>query len=59
MQSRISLLLSLLAASGAALAHPGHGALEIHWHFDDMAWVAVGALALAGIVLLVRKALKR
>ena len=42
-----------------ALAHPGHGALEIHWHLDDLAWVALGAFALVGIILLVRKALKR
>ena len=42
-----------------ALAHPGHGALEIHWHLDDLAWVALGALALGVVVLLVRKALKR
>ena len=43
----------------AALAHPGHGALEIHWHLDDLAWVALGGAALAALVLLVRKALKR
>jgi hypothetical protein len=55
----ISLFLSLLVASGAALAHPGHGALEMHWHLDDMAWAAIGAVALLGIVLLVRKVLKR
>jgi len=55
----IPLFLPLLAASGAALAHPGHGALEIHWHPDDLVWAAVGALALAGIVLLVRRLLKR
>ena len=42
-----------------ALAHPGHGALEVHWHLDDLAWAALGALALVGIVLLVRKALTR
>ena len=59
MLRRISLFLSLLVASGAALAHPGHGALEIHWHVDDMVWVAIGALALVAIVLLVRKVLKR
>jgi len=59
MLRRISLFLSLLVASGAALAHPGHGALEIHWHLDDIAWAAIGALALVGIVLLVRKVLKR
>ena len=43
----------------AALAHPGHGALEVHWHLDDLAWVALGAIVLVGIVLLLRKALKR
>ena len=46
-------------ASGAAIAHPGHGALQIHWHLDDMLWAAIGGLALVGIVLLVRKVLKR
>jgi len=59
MLRKIHVLLVLLLASGTVLAHPGHGALEIHWHFDDVAWAAVGALALAGIALLVRKALKR
>jgi len=42
-----------------ALAHPGHGALEIHWHLDDLAWAALGAFVLVGIVLLLRKALKK
>jgi hypothetical protein len=55
----IRVLLVLLLASGTVLAHPGHGALEIHWHLDDIAWAAIGALALVGIVLLVRKVLKR
>ena len=59
MLRRIPLLLSLLIASGAARAHPGHGALEIHWHLDDLLWVAVGGLALVAIVYLVRRALKR
>ena len=59
MLRRMSLFLSLLLASGAALAHPGHGALEIHWHLDDIAWAAIGALALVGMVLLVRKVLQR
>ena len=59
MLRRISPFLSLLLASGAALAHPGHGALEVHWHPDDIAWAAIGVLALVGIVLLVGKMLKR
>ena len=59
MLRRIPLFLSLLFASSSALAHPGHGALEIHWHLEDMVWAAIGALALVAIVLLVRKVLKR
>jgi heme/copper-type cytochrome/quinol oxidase subunit 3 len=54
-----SLFLFLLSTTASALAHPGHGALEIHWHLDDIVWAAIGAFALVGIVLLVRKALKR
>jgi len=42
-----------------ALAHPGHGALEIHWHLDDIAWAALGAFILVGIFLLLRAALKK
>ena len=42
----------LLLASGAALAHPGHGAPAVHAHppgTDDpvaaLAWLALGAVA--------------
>ena len=52
-------LLLLAALPGAAFAHPGHGALEIHWHLEDVAWVALGAVVLVCIGLLIRKALKR
>ena len=48
--------LLLFAFSSAALAHPGHGALEIHWHFDDLVWLAI---AFAFVVFLIRKALKK
>lgn len=49
----------LLLSSGAALAHPGHGALEVHWHADDLAWAALGAAVVAGIVFYVRRKSKR
>ena len=49
---------ALFFLPAVALAHPGHGALEVHWHLADLAWAALGAFVLAGIVLLVRKALK-
>lgn len=49
----------LVLASGAALAHPGHGALEIHWHADDLAWAALGAAVVAGVVIFLRGKSKR
>lgn len=49
----------LFIASGAALAHPGHGALEVHWHADDLAWAALGAAVVAGVVAFVRRKTKR
>lgn len=49
----------LLLASGAVFAHPGHGALEIHWHADDLAWALLGAAVVAGIVYFVRRKSKR
>jgi hypothetical protein len=47
--------LALLLFSSSALAHPGHGALEIHWHFDDLVFIAVGIL----VLFLMKKALKK
>lgn len=49
----------LFIASGAALAHPGHGALETHWHADDLMWAALGAAVVAGVVILLRRKSKR
>jgi uncharacterized membrane protein YeaQ/YmgE (transglycosylase-associated protein family) len=46
-------------ASGAALAHPGHGALEVHWHADDLIWAVLGAAVVAGVVAFVRRKSKR
>ena len=46
-----------LCSPVAALAHPGHGVSVIHTHLADIALVAFGAFVLAGLVLLVRKAL--
>jgi len=54
-----SLFLSLLFTASAALAHPGHGALEIHWHLEDIALAVLGFLAISFLVFLVRKALKQ
>jgi len=54
-----SLFLSLLFSAAAALAHPGHGALEIHWHLEDVALAVLGFLVISLLVFLVRKALKR
>ena len=44
--------LVLLLFSSSAFAHPGHGALEVHWHFDDLMWIL---LVLIGIGLLIKK----
>lgn len=49
----------LFLSAGAARAHPGHGALEIHWHADDLMWAALGAAAVAGVVILLRRKSKR
>ncbi len=56
---QLSVTIVLVLASGAALAHPGHGALEIHWHADDLLWAALGAAVVAGVVILVRRKSKR
>ena len=48
-----------LSGSNAAFAHPGHGALEVHWHFEDLALAALGIVAVSGLVFLLRKVLKR
>jgi hypothetical protein len=48
-----------LLFSTSVLAHPGHGALEVHWHLDDLGWALLGAAVVAGIVLIVRKRSKR
>lgn len=49
----------LVLSSGVALAHPGHGALEIHWHADDLAWAALGVAVVAGVVILLRRKSKK
>ncbi len=53
MKAAASVFLSVV--SGAVLAHPGHGALELHWHFEDLLWL----LALVCLAILIKKALKR
>jgi len=49
--------LALLLFSSSAFAHPGHGALEIHWHAGDLIWFLVGAVVVigAGYVIKSRK----
>jgi len=47
--------LALLLFSSSVLAHPGHGALEIHWHFEDLVFIVLGVL----VLFLVKKALKK
>ncbi len=54
-----ALFVFLSFISSSAFSHPGHGALEVHWHLDDIVLAALGAVALIGIVFLVRKVLKR
>jgi len=49
----------LFLSAGAALAHPGHGALEIHRHAGDIAWALLGAAAVAGVFILLRRKSKR
>ena len=50
---------ALLLFSSPAFAHPGHGALEIHWHGEDIALAVLGFLAFFLIVYFIRKALKK
>jgi heme/copper-type cytochrome/quinol oxidase subunit 3 len=47
--------LALLLFPSSAFAHPGHGALEMHWHVEDLLWI----LAFAGIAFLIKRALKK
>jgi len=56
---KLCVTMVLLLSSGAALAHPGHGAFEIHWHADDLVWAALAAAVVAGIVVLVRRKSKK
>ena len=56
---KLCVTMFLILVSGVALAHPGHGALEIHWHADDLAWAALGAAVVVGIVVFVRRKTKR
>ena len=39
----------LLAVPGSVLAHPGHGATELHAHLPEWSWVVL-ALAVAGAI---------
>jgi len=45
--------------SSTVFAHPGHGALDIHWHAGDIGLAVLAAVVFFLIVFLVRKALKR
>jgi hypothetical protein len=39
----------LLAVPGSVLAHPGHGATELHAHMPEWSWLVL-ALAVAGAI---------
>ena len=52
-------LFALVFFSGAAIAHPGHGALQVHWHMDDLALIALGVAAVVGVVYFLKKKQKR
>jgi heme/copper-type cytochrome/quinol oxidase subunit 3 len=41
--------------SSPVFAHPGHAALEIHWHLDDIAWVLLAALVVLGVGYLIAR----
>ena len=47
--------LALLLFSSSALAHPGHGALELHWHAGDLVWILAGAVAVLGARYVIRR----
>ncbi len=52
----------LLLATGTALAHPGHGAPDLHAHTGHPLLMLAGAFALlgvAGLALLLRRALRQ
>jgi LPXTG-motif cell wall-anchored protein len=50
---------AFLLFPGSVLAHPGHGALEVHWHLDDIGWALLGAAVVAGIVFFLRRKSRR
>jgi hypothetical protein len=50
--------LALLLFSSSALAHPGHGALEIHWHAEDLIWFLVGAAVVIGAAYVIKSTKK-
>lgn len=51
--------LALLLFSSCAFAHPGHGALEIHWHAENLIWFLVGAVVAIGAGYVIQKRKKR
>ena len=55
----VQAVFALVFFSGSVLAHPGHGALEVHWHLEDVALAVLGFLVVSLLVFFVRKALKR
>jgi hypothetical protein len=55
---RLCLVLGFFSTS--VFAHPGHGALEIHWHVEDLlALVALGVAIVAFVVYVVKKKKQR
>jgi len=52
----------LVLYAGTALAHPGHGAPDVHAHTGNPLLLLAGALAVLGVtgtILLVRRTLRR
>jgi hypothetical protein len=56
---KLAVLAVLLIPAGSALAHPGHGALDLHWHADDLVWMLLGAVAVFGAGFLLGKRTRR
>jgi hypothetical protein len=46
---KLSVTTFLFLSSGAALAHPGHGAPSVHGHPSEWIWPVLG-LAVAGLI---------
>jgi len=48
--------LALLLFSSSVFAHSGHGALEIHWHTEDLIWfLLMGAAVVLGAGYVIKR----